>query len=106
MGELPDGYQAEVAGLMKDLAANVDENHNSYTKAVDKNFRQNAQTPEVKTNPKGGTTVTPKKATPNAPASVPRASGVPAAAEKQYKDKAGNVVGYLLNGKYHALNKK
>jgi hypothetical protein len=99
VGELPDGYQAEVAGLMKDLSANVDENHNSYTKAVDQNFRQNAQTPQVKNNPKGGTSVTPKKATPNAPPPLPTKGVLP-------RPSGATQVGYdAITGTYHYADK-
>lgn len=67
VGELPDNYQTEVAGLMKDIAANVNDNHDSYTKAVDQNFRQHGQAPAVTPKATGGTKVTPKATPPATP---------------------------------------
>jgi hypothetical protein len=64
VGELPDDYQKELGGLIKDLQANVDENHTAYTKAIDKNFRQHAQDTSVTPNTKGGTNVTSKPTAP------------------------------------------
>jgi hypothetical protein len=67
VGELPDNYQKDIAGLMKDLSANVNQNHDAYTESVDKNFRQHAQVPTPKPNKKGGTSVTPAVTPPQAP---------------------------------------
>jgi hypothetical protein len=76
VGELPDDYQKEITGLMKDLSSNVNQNHDAYTKAVDQNFRQHAQAPTPKPAKKGGTSVTPAVTPPQAPAAGPKPGSV------------------------------
>jgi hypothetical protein len=103
-GQLPDGYKQEVGGLLDQMIKEQNDVWKTSTQSIDKNFGTHAQNTEVKNNPKGGTTVTPKKATPNSPPNVP--AGVPAGATHIYKDDKGNVKGYALNGQYHALTTK
>ena len=68
--------------------------------------RQGAQEPVQK--PGGGATATPKKSESKAPKEpvkkIPR--DVPVGASHVYRDKAGNIKGYALNGTYHEYKAK
>ena len=99
-GEIPPEYKAEVGKFLDNLGRSFAAEHTSNTKSIDDTVRQGAQQPTQK--PTGGVGA-PEKSKPQ---TIERHVDVPATAQSQYKDKAGNVVGYKdANGAYVPLNK-
>jgi hypothetical protein len=94
-GQLPEGYKRDVGQIVEQLGREQNELYRNKSISIDKNFGSHGQAPEVKNNPKGGTTVTPKKATPNAPPPLPTKGVLP-------RPSGATQVGYdAVTGTYH-----